>query len=206
MFPINDILDAILLGGFFFGLLFTLGVLLLGVADFGVDSDFGDAGGHDVGGDSGGWFHGIFNVSAILAFITWFGGVGYVARNGLGLWSWLAILIGLVGGAVGAAIVTWFIVKVLRNGNEAMDPADWEVIGVIGRVTSSIRSQGYGEIVYEQNGIRQVASAKGSGDLPIPRNTEVVVLRIERGVAIVEPFEDLLHEHDGYGATPKMNQ
>ena len=206
MFPINDILDAILLGGFLFGLLFTVGVLVLGVADVGVHTD--GAGGHDLGGHGGhgdGFFHGMFNVSALLAFITWFGGIGYVARNGLGLWAWVAILMGVAGGAVGAAIVTWFIVKVLRNNSETMNPDDWEVVGVIGRVTSSIRSQGYGEIVYEQNGVRLTTSAKASGELPIPRNTEVVVLRVERGVAIVEPFEDLLNEHQPPRTSTEVN-
>jgi membrane protein implicated in regulation of membrane protease activity len=205
MFPINDILDAILLGGFFFGLLFTLGVLVLGVADVGFHAHGDVAGGHDVVGHGDGFFHGMFNVSALLAFITWFGGVGYVARNGLGLWAWAAILLGLAGGFIGAAIITWFIVKVLRNNSQEMNPADWELVGVIGRVVSSIRPEGYGEIVYEQNGVRLTTSAKATGGGPIPRNTEVVVLRVERGVAIVEPFEDLLHERDSLGATMQAN-
>lgn len=193
MFPINDALDAILLGGFFFGLIFTIGVLVLGVADVGIGHDAGV--GHD-GGDGHGFFHGLFNVSAILAFITWFGGVGYVARNGLGLWSWLAILIGIAGGVLGGAAVTWFVVKILRKGGEGMDPADWEMVGVIGRVSSSIRPNGFGEIIYEQNGSRHLATAKTEGEAPIARETEVVVLRVERGVAIVEPFEDLLNQHE----------
>jgi hypothetical protein len=76
---------------------------------------------------------------------------------------------------------------------------------VIGRVVSSIRPEGYGEIVYEQNGVRLTTSAKATGGGPIPRNTEVVVLRVERGVAIVEPFEDLIHEHDSVSATMQAN-
>lgn len=192
MFPINDMLDAILLGGFFFGLLFTVGVLVLGVADIGIDSDTDvDA---DHGGD--GFFNGMFNISSLLAFITWTGGVGYIARNGLGLWTWAAVLTGLVGGVAGAAIVAWVFMNVLKKGGEGMNPADWNVVGVLGRVTSSIRSNGYGEIVYEQNGLRQVASAKASGEQAIPRDTEVVVLRIERGVAVVEPFDELLGDRD----------
>jgi len=199
MFPINDILDAILLGGFFFGLLFTIGVLVLGVADVGVGHDAGSDIGHDTGADGDGFFHGLFNVSAILAFITWFGGVGYVARNGLGLWAWLAILVGIAGGVAGAAAVTWFIVKVLRSGDAGMNPADWEVVGVIGRVSSTIRPNGIGEIIYEQQGSRHLAAARTAGDVPIARDTEVVVLRVERGVAIVEPFETLLDEHEPAG-------
>lgn len=197
MFPINDALDAILFGGFLFGLLFTAGALVLGVADVGAHAEMGDAGGHGGHGiDGHGLLDGMFNVSSLLAFITWFGGIGYVARNGLGLWTWLSLLLGVLGGFVGAAVIGWVVMKLQREDSEEMNPASWSQVGVIGRVTSSIRSQGYGEIVYEQHGTRQVASAKASGESAIPRNTEVVVLRVERGVAIVEPFEDLLREHD----------
>jgi membrane protein implicated in regulation of membrane protease activity len=197
MFPINDALDAILVGTFLFGLIFTLGSLLLGFAsvDLGHDTGVGHGADHGAGGHDG-HFGGLFNVSSILAFITWFGGVGYIARNGLGLWSWLSIVLGLIGGLVGAAAISWFLITFLRQHSQELDPKDWEQVGVIGRVTSSIRSSGYGEIVYEQNGIRQVASAKADGERAIPRNTEVVVLRVEKGVAIVEPFDELLARHD----------
>jgi membrane protein implicated in regulation of membrane protease activity len=202
MFPINDALDAILLGTFLFGLLFTLGSLLLGVAgaDAGHDADIGHDFGHDVGhgadhgADHGafGHFSGLFNVSSILAFITWFGGVGYVARNGLGLWTWVAVVLGVAGGLIGASVISWFLIGFLRKNSQEMNPRDWDQIGVIGHVSSSIRPSGYGEIVYEQNGVRQVAAARADGDQAIPRNTEVVVLRVEKGVAIVEPFDSLL--------------
>jgi membrane protein implicated in regulation of membrane protease activity len=194
MFPINDALDAVLLGLFLFGLLFTIGSLLLGMAsvDAGHDADVGHGG--DAGVDHGlvGHFSGLFNVSSILAFLTWFGGVGYVARNGLGLWAWLSIIIGLAGGLAGASVISWFLLGFLRKNSQELNPKDWDQVGVIGHVSSTIRPSGFGEIVYEQNGTRHVAAAKADGDTGIPRNTEVVVLRIEKGVAIVEPFESLL--------------
>jgi hypothetical protein len=187
MFPINDILDAILLGGFLFGVIFTVGTLLMGVADIGIHGDHGgDA------GSSGELFHGLFNLSSILAFITWFGGVGYLFRNAAGWNAFLSVALGLGGGLVGAFAVTWFMVKVLGSSEQVMDPADYQTVGVVARVTSSIREGGYGEIVYEQGGTRQVASARSASPRAIGRGTEVVVLRVERGVAYVEPFEDLL--------------
>lgn len=193
MFPVNDALDAILLGAFFFGLLFTVGSLLLGVADidFGHESDVGH--GADAGVDHGGWhFSGLFNVSSILAFITWFGGVGYIARNGFDLWAPLAVLIGLLGGLAGAAVISWFLIKVLRENSRELDPRDWNQVGAIGRVTSSIRPSGFGEVVYEQQGVRQVSAARAEGDRAIARDTEVVIMRVERGVAYVQPFDELL--------------
>lgn len=188
MFPLNDALDAVLLGGFLFGLIFTVASLLIGFGDLGVDADAADNGGDQ------GLFGGLFNVSSILTFITWFGGIGYLARNALGMWAGLAIAAGILGGLVGAIAVACVFRRVLQDPSAEMNPKAWDQVGVIARVSSSIRSTGVGEIVYEQNGIRQVASARGSDERAIPRDTEVVILRIERGVAVVQPFKELLEE------------
>lgn len=190
MFPINDALDAALIGMFLFGVLFTVGSLLLGFADLGVDSD-ADHGG-DIGHDHG--FAGLLNASSILAFITWFGGIGYVVRNGLG-WIWpLALVIGFIG-AYGAAWVAYqFVRRILRSPDDSLDPHDYERVGVLARVTSSIRSGGVGEIVWEQKGSRMVTSARAIGEAPIGRGTEVLILRVDKGLAIVEPFDPLLNE------------
>jgi membrane protein implicated in regulation of membrane protease activity len=186
VFPINDALDAILLGTFLFGMLFTLGSLVIGVADLGVDHGGAD---HGVG-DHG--LTNLFNVSSLLAFVTWFGGVGYLARNGLGLPWFVSLLIAIAGGIFAGWLVLLFIRKVLRSPDDTLDPRDYEQVGVLARVTSSIRSGGVGEIVWEQRGTRMVTSAKAASEESIGRGTEVLVLRVERGMAVVEPFEGLL--------------
>jgi len=185
MFPLNDTLDVVLLGSFLFGLLFTVGTLLIGAIDAGIDH----AVGHGVDGNS---ISHLFNVSALLAFVTWFGGVGYAARNGLGFPWFLAIPLGILGGVLAAIIVTRFIQKFLLAADDSMDPSKYERVGVLARVTSSIRAGGVGEIVWEQQGSRMVASARATNGEAIARGTEVVVLKVERGVAMVEPFDGLL--------------
>ncbi len=195
MFPINDALDAILLGTFLFGMLFTIGSLVLGVADLGVDHGGAD---HSLG-DHG--FANLFNVSSILAFVTWFGGVGYLARNGLG-WNWFfSLLLAIAGGLFAGWLVFLFIRKVLRSPDDTLNPKDYEQVGVLARVTSSIRPGGVGEIVWEQRGTRMVTSAKAASAESIGRGTEVLVLRVERGMAVVEPFEGLLNG-GGSATTP----
>lgn len=193
MFPLNDALDYILLGGFLFGLLFTVASLLLGFADIGAEHQLEHAADH---GSEHGAFHGLVNISAILAFITWTGGVGYLAKNGLGIWGWLAVLIGIAGGLVGAAIIAVFFAKVLRAGDQVMDPADWDQHGLLAHVTSTIRPGGVGEIGYEANGLRQTAPAKSIGEREIARGTEVIMMRTERGVVEVQPFQELLEADD----------
>jgi membrane protein implicated in regulation of membrane protease activity len=190
MFEINDLLDAILLGGFLFGVIFTVGTLLLGVADLGLHGDHGHG---DMAGDVLG---GMFNLASILAFITWFGGVGYLFRNAVGWSAFLSVILGIGGGLAASFAVSWFLIKVLRSSDGGLDPADYETVGIVARVTSSIREGGFGEIVYELGGTRQVGTAKSATPNAIGFGTEVVVLRVEKGVAIVEPFEDLLAASD----------
>jgi len=195
MFPINDALDAVLLGTFLFGLLFTVGTLLLGVADLGMDHG-ADHGGFDHGGADHGIgehsFASLFNVSSILAFITWFGGVGYLVHAGLG-WHWIfAIVFAIAGGIAAGWFVLLFFRRILRSPDDVLDPHDYERVGVLARVTSSIRSGGVGEIVWEQRGTRMVTSARSSNEEPIGRGTEVLILKVDRGMAIVEPFDGLL--------------
>lgn len=198
MFPLNDVLDAILLGMFLFGLLFTVLSLLLGFVDIGGHGDGAGHGDHgfDAHGDSalGELLGGALSVSGILAFITWFGGIGYLVRNGLGWVAPVAIVVGIGGGAVAAIVVGWFLVKVLRPAGTELDPRDYQTIGAIGRVTSSIREGGTGEIVYEMGGTRQVSAARSVSGDAIPRGTEVAVLRVTRGVAEVDTVAHLLED------------
>lgn len=197
MFPLNDALDAILLGMFFFGLLFTVLSLLLGFVDIGGHAGHGEIGhgnhGVDIHGDSdlGELLGGVLSVSGILAFITWCGGVAYLVRNGFGWIAPVAIVIGVGGGFVAAVVVSWFLVKVLRPNSTELNPKDYQTIGAIGRVTSSIREGGTGEIVYELGGTRQVSAARSINGSPIPRGTEVAVMRVAHGVAEVEIVADL---------------
>ena len=129
---------------------------------------------------------GLTSPATILAFISWFGGVGYQARHALGVVTPVSLLFGVVAGLIGAAIVWWFLAKVILPHDIALDPEDFRLPGTIGRVTSSIGAGGTGEIVYEQAGVRQVSAARVAGGAPLPRASEVVVRSYERGIALVE--------------------
>lgn len=198
MFPINDTLDAILVGGFLFGLLFTVGSMLLGFADFG--ADHGADHGGDFGADANGHGHvfELFNVSSILAFITWFSGVSYLVRNGFGWLIGFALVIGLIFGLAGAWLISWFMYKFLRENSPELNPADWEEIGQIGMVTGTILPNGVGAILLERHGTRHALPARTSDGGRIERDVEVVILEVDRGVAIVKPWKELLEESDSF--------
>jgi len=188
LFVVNDTLDALLLGSFFFGLVFVVISLTLGLAELGIGHDHGGVDSHSDGHAGGHWgWLAQLNVGSVLAFLTWFGGVTYLLRNAVGLNGFLSLLVGIAAGAACAAFVLR-LMRYLKSQGVFLDERQERLPGVIGRVSSTVRADGTGEITYVLNGVRQVSAARTLDGLALPRGTEVVILRRERGIAFVEPW------------------
>jgi hypothetical protein len=135
-----------------------------------------------------------FNFVTLTAFLAWFGGTGYLLTRYSGLWVGFGLLASVTSGLVGGGIVFLFLSRVLISDEENMDPADYEMVGVLGRVSSSIRAGGTGEIVYTQMGTRRVCGARSDDGSAIAKGTEVVVTRYEKGIAYVRLWDELNNE------------
>lgn len=131
-----------------------------------------------------------FNFGTIAAFLAWFGGTGYLLRHYYGVWYVVTLAVALVSGVGAAAVVFWFLAKVLMSREESLDPADYDMIGVLGKLSSAIRPGGTGELIYSQEGTRRVTGARSEDGSAIPKGVEVMVTRYEKGIAYVRPFED----------------
>jgi membrane protein implicated in regulation of membrane protease activity len=130
------------------------------------------------------------NPSAGLAFLAWFGGTGYLLTQYYGVWYLLALGLAIVSGFAGAAIVSWFLVKVLLPHEIELHDADFELAGTLAKVTSSIREGGTGEITYSQGGVRRCAGARSSDGTALEKGSEVVVSRYDNGIAYVTRWEE----------------
>lgn len=142
------------------------------------------------GHGSGGQFSPI-NFSTITAFLAWFGAVGYLLTRFSRLWVWFGFLLALAGGVLGGSIVFVFFVKVLIAHDKALDAADYDMIGVLGRLTSAIREGGIGEISFSQAGLRRSTAARSEDGKAIAKDIDVVVTKYDKGIAYVRPWEDL---------------
>jgi len=132
-----------------------------------------------------------FNLSTITAFLAWFGAVGYLLTRFSGMWMWLGFVLALAGGILGGSIVFAFFVKVLLAHDKALDPADYDMVGVFGELTSGIREGGTGELCFSQAGIRRSNAARSEDGKAIAKGTEVVVTKYDKGIAYVRPWDDL---------------
>ena len=137
-----------------------------------------------------------FNLGTVAAFLAWFGGTGYLLLQYYSVWFGLALLISTLSGLGGASIVFLFLAKVLMRHEKELNAADYEMVGVLGRLSSPIRTGGTGDIVYTQAGTRRVAGARAESGDAIAKGAEVVVTRYEKGIAYVRQFDELTGDLD----------
>jgi len=135
-----------------------------------------------------------FNFFTIAVFLAWFGGTGYILTRYSTIVLALGLLISTVVGLIGAGIVFMFLAKVLMTPEAEMNPADYEMVGLVGRVSSPIRESGTGELIYTQVGSRKACPARSEDNVAIERDAEVVVTRYEKGIAYVKRWEEVAGE------------
>jgi membrane protein implicated in regulation of membrane protease activity len=139
------------------------------------------------------------NFGTVAAFLAWFGGTGYLLTRYSSLWFLLALGLATISGLAGAAAIFWFLVKVLLADEKQLDPDDYDMIGVLGQVSSTVREGGTGEMIFSQAGARRAAAIRGENGEAIANGVEVVVTRFEKGIAYVRRWEDLNDASNGPG-------
>ena len=203
-------MTSFFVGCFAFGLLFSVATFLLGA--------FGGTGSHGVahglmggvtGSHASAHAHGHsandvspFSASTLSAFLTWFGGAGYLLMRYSPLAALAVTLTALVFGAIGGALFFAAIARYIVPRLTVMNPEDFRVQGAVARVTSTIQSGGIGEIVYTLGSTRHADGARSESGHIIERGTQVVVLRMEKGIAYVEPWATFAEAHRLPSAEP----
>jgi hypothetical protein len=135
-----------------------------------------------------------FNFVSLTAFLAWFGGTGYLLTRFSTVWVGFGLLLSIASGLIGGGIIFLFLSRVLISREETMDPADYEMVGVLGRIVSPIREGGTGELVYSQAGTRRVCGVRCEDGSAVAKGTEVVVTRYEKGIAYARRWSEMSGE------------
>lgn len=138
------------------------------------------------GGDAPRSFSAIPALLAVFAFVT--GVVGYASLR-MGLQPTMVWLAAIGVGAVAAfaasrIIAAWWTVVPEHD----VDDERYVLQGSLGRVVAAIGAQGDGKVSLESSGHQQVLPARAIDDQAMAVGTEVVIERIEDGVAYVEDW------------------
>jgi membrane protein implicated in regulation of membrane protease activity len=182
------------------GALWSLAALLLGGMHLGHSGHVSAGHGqvhhghaHAPGHNGTGRFATMINPSCAAVFLAWFGGIGYLLTRHSGLAFWISLAIAMLLGLTGAWALAEFL-RFLQSREQPLDPADYEMVGVLGRVSSTIRSDGVGEVIYVRDGARRPLPARSDQGNEIERGHEVIVTRYEKGIAYVRSWEAMTQQ------------
>lgn len=155
--------------------------------------------GHHVGLPKGGLAKGAahiswFNASTVMAFLAWFGGTGYLLTKHSSLVAIACLSIAGVSGLAGGWIVYRFMYRLLQNREAEMNEWDYRHEGSVGKVSITIPSNGTGEVIFEQHGVRRSAGARSDDGSTLEKGAEVVISRYEKGIAYVRKWDEFTKE------------
>ena len=132
------------------------------------------------------------NGFTLPAFLGWFGGAGYLLHNYSTLVTSAVLVLSLGSGLIGAGMIYAVLFKLLLPHERVLSAEETRMDGVVARVSNEIRAGGgIGEILFSQTGALRGSAARSESGEPIPRGTEVVVLRYAKGIAYVSPLDEL---------------
>jgi hypothetical protein len=130
-----------------------------------------------------------FNLPAVAAFAIGFGAAGYplASRTQLPVWGIL-----LIATAVGALAISGMITLLaqwaFRGISAASAAEEQEIQGQLAIVTRDVTVSTPGEISYEYLGRKMRIAARSISTKSLPVGADVVIDRIEDGIAFVEEW------------------
>jgi membrane protein implicated in regulation of membrane protease activity len=131
-----------------------------------------------------------FNAMTIMTFLAWFGGIGYILSTHSRLVAIAALLIAAFAGVFAAGVVFRFMARIVKVSDAHMLDWDYRIEGTVGTVSSPIRENGTGEMIFEQKGVRKSVGARSEDGKPLPNGAEVAITRYENGIAYVKKWEE----------------
>jgi membrane protein implicated in regulation of membrane protease activity len=160
----------------------AVGAPLLLWMTFAGDADGGD-GGFEIDGDGP---LGTIPLSAIAFFMTAFGAVG-LAGNLTGVGDGTAFVVAAIM-AILAAVGSRYAFRWLSVSSTSSEVMNAELEGQIAKAALPITSRHRGKIIVEIAGAREQMTATPADGSTIEIGDTVVIVKIEKGVAVVAPF------------------
>lgn len=127
------------------------------------------------------------NWPTVGAFLAAFGATGYLLARFTTLGAGALVALAAAAGALALAgtvalIAGWAVPSAAHD----VEDERYRLQGHLGRVVRPMGAGAPGRIAYEHEGVRHECAALGLDDAPIPADAEVVIERIEGGIAYVE--------------------
>src|SRR5438132_10645131 len=125
-----------------------------------------------------GWTLSWLSPLTLAAGALWFGGAGLLAEGLVPAAArTAAVLLAVAAAVLGAALVRAAMAAFVRASTP---PLQGDAVGAVGTLSAPIRVDAPGEVIYTLEGLRCSAAARSVDGTPLPRGTNVVIVRRER--------------------------
>lgn len=148
------------------------------------------------------WLSSLVHPSSLAAFFAWFGGIGYLLTRHTGWHLWADLMVAIAAGLGGAFVLGSFL-RFLQSREQPLNPLDYQMVGVLGKVACPIRQDGVGEVIYVRDGARRPVPARSEDGIPIGRGEEVIVTRYAGGIAYVRTWAAMMSQSPASGSEGK---
>lgn len=133
---------------------------------------------------------GFFNPVLILSFITFFSASGYILEFITPFHSLLIVAISIFLALVLDTLLNIFILIPLSSAEESLSYTEDSLKGRVGKIIIPIPEDGFGEIIIKSKfGVISKPAASYEKE-NIKQGMKVLVLKIEKGVLYVVPYEN----------------
>jgi membrane protein implicated in regulation of membrane protease activity len=122
----------------------------------------------------------------IAGFAIGFGVAGYLMSRLLPRSG--ALIAAVVVGVVAMGLFRWIVVKSAIAAEADVEDERYVLQGHVARVVASIAAGSEGQISFDDGEERRILRARSLDDAAVSEGTEVVIERIEDGLAFVEPW------------------
>ncbi|HEY4600628.1 MAG TPA: hypothetical protein VIG73_05050 [Cerasibacillus sp.] len=135
------------------------------------------------------------NPVLILAWIIFFSASGLIFESISTLSSvWVMIISAMIAFLL-TILLNVFILIPLANAEHSLSYSEESLIGRVGRIIISIPENGFGEVFIESKSGMITKPATSMENVAIAEGEQVLVLKIDKGVLYVIPYENELSNH-----------
>lgn len=127
--------------------------------------------------------------TALVTFVTVFGGSGYVLGRNADFGGWRIALLAIVIAIISMLLMVVFVLLPQSRAERSATGSAREMVGKTAEVVNVIMHGRKGEIVYDQDGEPVSAPALIAGGEPVRRGDVVRIVGVENGTLVVEKTE-----------------
>ena len=163
---------------------FWVGLLLLLSGGF---HGHGFSGQMHVGGDAGG--AGFVPILPLMVFVTAWGGTGYILTRFSGMYILAVVLTSTLIALLLSCLIYVGLARVMRRYDNSMNEMDYEQAGQLGYISIPAEAGAIGEMKYVLDGTTRSIGVRAETGQHFAKGDRVVILRVDRGMAVVTLFE-----------------